>query len=135
MKRDLFPFPYFPTQRSAVKSARSENLQFAARPGIRGLKTGPSAQRGAAVESNQPGRGFAGPNSERTMPKKKKAAIPRLVVPRNATLRQIYATARREFTASDLQKYTEIEPMVPMEEVLAQMEKAHQQEARRRRKK
>jgi hypothetical protein len=44
---------------------------------------------------------------------KKKANIPILVVPKNATLREIYAKARAEFTAADLQKYTEIEPMVP----------------------
>jgi hypothetical protein len=72
---------------------------------------------------------------EPSMPKKKKDAIPRLVVSKNATLREIYAKAREEFTAADLQKYTEIEPMVPMEQVLAEMEKIHQQESRKRRKK
>jgi hypothetical protein len=69
------------------------------------------------------------------MPRKKKEDIPRLVVPRNATLRQIYARARAEFTAADLQKYTEIEPMVPMEQVLAEMEKVHEEETRKKRKK
>ena len=66
------------------------------------------------------------------MPKKKSEEIPRLVVPKNATLQQIYAKARAEFTAADLQKYTEIEPMVPMEQVLADMEQIHQQESRKR---
>ncbi len=69
------------------------------------------------------------------MPKKKKEDIPRLVIPEDASLREIYAKAREEFTAADLQKYTEIEPMVPMEEVLADMEKIHQRHSRKRRKK
>jgi hypothetical protein len=69
------------------------------------------------------------------MPKKKKEDVPRLVVPEDATLQEIYAKARQEFTAADLQKYTEIEPMVPMEEVLAEMEKIHHRESRKRRKK
>jgi hypothetical protein len=75
------------------------------------------------------------PHEEPTVPNNKKADIPRLVVPKNATLRQIYAIARKEFTAADLQKYTEIEPMVPMEQVLAEMEKIHRQPARKRMKK
>ncbi len=37
-------------------------------------------------------------------------------------MREIYAAAKRAFTAADLQKYTEIEPMVPAEKVLAEME-------------
>ncbi len=69
------------------------------------------------------------------MPRKKKTVLPILVVPKNATLRQIYAIYRKQFTAADLQKYTEIEPMVPMEEVLAEMEKVYKEETRKRRKK
>ena len=61
------------------------------------------------------------------MPKKKKDDIPRLWVPKNATLKQIYAIRKKEFTAADLQKYTEIEPMVPAEQVLAEMEEIHRQ--------
>jgi hypothetical protein len=68
------------------------------------------------------------------MPRKKRTEIPRLVVPKNATLRQIYAKYRQEFTAADLQKYTEIEPMVPMEQVLEEMERIHRDESRKRRK-
>lgn len=37
--------------------------------------------------------------------------------------RTIYAILREEFTATDLQKYTEIEPMIPAEQVLAELEK------------
>jgi len=69
------------------------------------------------------------------MAKKKKSDIPVLVVPKNATLRQIYAAYKKQFTAADLQKYTEIEPMVPMEQVLAEMEKIQREEMAKRRKK
>jgi hypothetical protein len=69
------------------------------------------------------------------MPRKKKIEVPRLVVPKNATLRQIYARARAEFTAADLQKYTEIESMVPAEQLLAELEAIHAEETRKRKKK
>jgi hypothetical protein len=72
---------------------------------------------------------------ESNMPKKKKDEIPRLVIPKNATLRQIYAICRREFTAADLQKFTEVGPTVPMEQVLAEMERIHEEETRKRGKK
>src|SRR5262249_17905060 len=35
----------------------------------------------------------------------RKDDIPRLIVPKNATMRQIYAVARKAFTAADLQKF------------------------------
>lgn len=35
----------------------------------------------------------------------------------------IYTILREEFTAADLQKYTEIEPLIPAEQVLADLEK------------
>ena len=42
------------------------------------------------------------------MPKKSKTSgAPRLIVPPNATLKQIYAIARKQFTAADLQEYTD----------------------------
>jgi hypothetical protein len=69
------------------------------------------------------------------MPRKKKIEVPRLVVPKNATLRQIYARARAEFTAADLQKYTEIESMVPAEQLLAELEAINAEETRKRKKK
>jgi hypothetical protein len=74
------------------------------------------------------------PIQEANVPRKKKADIPLLVIPKNATLKQIYARARAEFTAADLQKYTEIEPMVPFEQVLADMERIHEEEMERQRK-
>lgn len=66
---------------------------------------------------------------------KKGQPIPRLRVRKNATLREIYAAARKQFTAADLQKFTEIEPMVPAEQVLAELEAIHSEETAKRRKK
>jgi hypothetical protein len=66
---------------------------------------------------------------------KKNDQIPRLVVRKNATLREIYARLREEFTAADLQKYTEIEEGIPMEQVIAEMEAIHRKESQKRRKK
>ncbi len=42
-------------------------------------------------------------------------------------LKQAYALARAAFTADDLQKYTETEEGVPLEEVLAEMEEYQRQ--------
>ena len=39
----------------------------------------------------------------------------------------IYGILREEFTAADLQKYAEIEPLVPAEQVLDELEKAQRQ--------
>jgi hypothetical protein len=57
--------------------------------------------------------------------KKKKGGIPILKVRKGATLREIYARARQEFSAADLQKFTEIEDGIPAEQVLAKMEEIH----------
>jgi hypothetical protein len=59
------------------------------------------------------------------MPKKQKVAIPLLKVRKGATLREIYKRAHEEFSAADLQRFTEIEPMVPAEQVLAELEEIH----------
>ena len=69
------------------------------------------------------------------MPRKRKDDLPRLVVPKNATLRQIYAKARAEFSAADLQKYTENEPMIPAEQVMEELEAIHREETCKRNKK
>ena len=70
------------------------------------------------------------------MPKKKTSArISLLTIPRNATKRQIYAKLRREFTAADLQKFTEIEATVSSEKLLADLEAIHRAETKKRRKK
>ena len=41
------------------------------------------------------------------------------------TLQQIYARYKHEFTAADLQKYTEIEDLVPLEQVIEECEEIH----------
>jgi hypothetical protein len=66
---------------------------------------------------------------------KKKDDIPRLYVRKGATLKEIYAAYRKHFTAADLEKYTVDEPMVPMKQVIAQMEAIHKEETQKRRKK
>jgi hypothetical protein len=42
-------------------------------------------------------------------------------------LREAYALARAAFTAADLQKFTELDEGVPMEDVLRELEEAQQQ--------
>lgn len=64
--------------------------------------------------------------------KKKNDDVPRLRVRKNATLREIYAKGRAEFTAADLQKYTEIEEGIPAEQVLAQMEEINRKYKRKK---
>lgn len=56
-----------------------------------------------------------------------KVEIPVLKIRKGATKKEIYAAVKKAFTAADLQKYTEIEPMIPAEEVLADMKKVHRQ--------
>ncbi len=46
--------------------------------------------------------------------------------------RAIYSRFRREFSASDLQKYTVIEEGVPAEQVLAAMEEIHRKEKKKK---
>jgi hypothetical protein len=51
------------------------------------------------------------------------------------SLSELYAKRRREFTAADLQKYTEVdEVLVPMKQVIAELEEIHR-EAQKKRKK
>lgn len=65
----------------------------------------------------------------------KKVEIPILKVKKGASLKEIYAAVRKQFTAADLQKYTEIEEGIPIEEILADMEKIQRAETRKRKKK
>ncbi len=41
-------------------------------------------------------------------------------------LKALYERYRQEFTAADLQKYTQIEDGVPLEQVIAEMEQIYQ---------
>jgi len=38
-------------------------------------------------------------------------------------MRAIYAKSRRDFTAADLQKFTVVEKGIPLEKIIAEMEK------------
>lgn len=69
------------------------------------------------------------------MAKKKKIDIPILEVPKNATLRQIYAAYKKQFTAADLAKYLQDEPMVPADQLLAELEEIHRKASAKRKKK
>lgn len=71
-----------------------------------------------------------------TIKKMRKNGIDILVVPKNATPRQICRAYKKQFTAADLAKYLQIdeEPMVPMEQVLAEMEQIHREETEKRQK-
>jgi hypothetical protein len=42
-------------------------------------------------------------------------------------LKEAYALAKTAFTAEDLQRYTEVDEGVPMEQVLAELEEIHNQ--------
>jgi hypothetical protein len=52
--------------------------------------------------------------------------IPILRVKKGDSLKTIYAKVRRAFTAADLQKYTEIEEGIPLEQILEEL-KANQE--------
>jgi hypothetical protein len=67
------------------------------------------------------------------MPKKNKIKV--LKVRKNAPLKEIYRRIREEFTAADLQKFTVIEPMIPANQVLAELEAIYDREMRRNKKK
>jgi hypothetical protein len=73
----------------------------------------------------------------RAMPERKKRSdgIPRLYVKKGESLKSIYARFRREFTAADLQKYTEIEEGIPMEKIIAELEEIHRKASQKRKKK
>jgi hypothetical protein len=78
------------------------------------------------IDNEERGPGYTS-ESEQAMPKKQEI-IPRLRVRKGATLREIYKAAWEQFTAADLQKFTEIEPMMPFEQLVEELE-AIQREA------
>ncbi len=64
------------------------------------------------------------------MPKKYNG-VKILKVRKNATLREIYREVKKQFTAEDLARYCQIEPMVPGEQVWAELEAIYEKEMRR----
>jgi hypothetical protein len=76
------------------------------------------------------------PSGKKRRPSKNtNGGIPILRVKKDASLKEIYAAARRAFTAADLQKFTEIEEGIPAEQVLAELEAIYQEETRSRKNK
>jgi hypothetical protein len=72
---------------------------------------------------------------EAAMPGKNKQPKKHTGEPTPAELKALYAKYRREFTAADLQKYTEVdEELVPMEQVIAELEDIHKKAMRGQRK-
>jgi hypothetical protein len=67
----------------------------------------------------------------------KKNGIDILVVPKNATPRQICRVYKKQFTAADLAKYLQVdeEPMVPAEQLLAELESIHRESTAKRKRK
>ncbi len=74
-------------------------------------------------------------NPDRGMKMAGKNDVPILKVRKRATLREIYARAREEFTAADLQKYTVLEDGIPLAQVIEEMEAIQRKTASRPRKK
>jgi hypothetical protein len=69
------------------------------------------------------------------MTARKNGAIRVLRVKKGESLKAIYAKLRKAFTAADLQKYTEIEEGIPMEQVLSDLEAIQSEETQKRKKK
>jgi hypothetical protein len=71
-----------------------------------------------------------------TIQKKRKNGIDILVVPPNATPKQICVAYKKQFTAADLAKYLEddYDQMVPAEQLLAELEAIHNEETAKRNK-
>ena len=73
------------------------------------------------------------PKNDRTRTAKtKNGHVRRVRVKPNEDLSAVYARIRRQFTAADLQRYTEIEEGIPAEKVLAEMRSIHREETRKR---
>lgn len=68
------------------------------------------------------------------MLKKHQSGLPILKVRKGATRKEIYQAAKKAFTAADLQRFTEIEPMVSAYDVLAEMKEIESKAQARRNK-
>jgi hypothetical protein len=67
--------------------------------------------------------------------RKKDDVIRVMRVKKGESSKSIYARLRKAFTAADLQRYTEIEEGVPMEQVLAELEAIQREKTGKRKKK
>jgi len=62
---------------------------------------------------------------------KKYSPVKILKVRKGATLREIYRASREQFTAADLARFCQDEPMIPAEQFLAEMETIYEKAMRR----
>jgi hypothetical protein len=74
-------------------------------------------------------------NNRTKQPSARNGGIRILRVKKGDSLKTIYAKYRKSFTAADLQKYTEIEPMIPFDQIMAELETIHLEEMKKKRKK
>jgi hypothetical protein len=68
------------------------------------------------------------------LPHKKKEPIPEIIVPVNATEQEMIAALKRDFTAADLQKFTDLGPWIPAEKLMAELETIQMTEPKKRQK-
>jgi hypothetical protein len=62
----------------------------------------------------------------------KPVRIRRIYIKKGESLKSIYAKVRRSFTAADLAKYADLdEPMVPMEQVIAELEAIQREDSQK----
>jgi hypothetical protein len=80
-------------------------------------------------------RSFLNHSEEGSIVAKRHNGVKVLNVRRNATLREIYRESKRQFTAEDLARFCQDEPMIPAEQFLAEMEAIHEKALRQRKKK
>jgi hypothetical protein len=72
------------------------------------------------------------PKRSKVMPKRKNDKLKKSRPKKDKELQAIYDQIRREFTAADLQKYTEIEEGVPLRQTLAELEEMHRRSKQKR---
>jgi hypothetical protein len=68
------------------------------------------------------------------MPKKYNG-VKILKVRKGASLKEIYRASKEQFTAADLARFCQDEPMIPIEKFLADMKAIHERALRQRKKK
>jgi hypothetical protein len=68
------------------------------------------------------------------MPKKYNG-VKVLKIRKGASLQEIYRESKKQFTAADLARFCQDEPMIPAERFLADMEAIHEKALRQRKKK
>ena len=89
-------------------------------------------RKSSPLQTSSAKRTVAGP---KLIPKGKDGTVRILRVKKGDSLKTIYAKARLAFTAADLQKYTEIEEMIPWAQIMSEFEAIQREEMKKIRKK